>query len=373
MSFSFSSLIRLLVLLALGSTMLAVGLSRLDPPGPGWRSRRTPRDFNVNECFLDVTDRTPRWLDSETGRVVSAPLADGDVLEVASSSPWVDEHGHRQVVGRWSSRTKDGPMSMSHDFGLARYTFPGGEKLDQVSTEIVPVGPPCWFPGTRARVLFAAGDGELYRYAFEAEDRQKSDPERDPRPSPIAWRCPKPGQGEVFLGDLTWPDDPRLGGCVVASLRLQGPDGRGGRVYSRTQLWWLKLNHAGTHIVDAGRLIVPEPGADDDGYDERSPSLATRSDGRLALAYLHHRGEIRGWELRVAPVSIDAERHVPSALQSAFRVLAPGCQAAPAAFSPDGRWLTAIVGAHPSVARMKRLATDAAFPAPAPAHLAASP
>src|SRR3954468_14182751 len=166
MSFSFSSLIRLLVLLALGATMMAVGISRLDPPKPAWRVRRPAQYSNINEYFLDVRDRTPRWLDVQTGQVKAQALSDGDVLEVASCAPWVDERGRTQVVGRWSSRTKDGPMSMSQDFGLARYTFPGGEMLDHASPEIVRVGPPCWFPGTRARILFVAGDGMLYHYAF---------------------------------------------------------------------------------------------------------------------------------------------------------------------------------------------------------------
>ena len=116
-----------------------------------------------------MADRTPRWLDAETGTVTTFPIEEGDVLEAASCSPWVDEKGRHQVIGRWSSRTKDGPMSMSTDFGLARYMFPSGQLLDHVSTDIVPVGAPSWFPGTRANILFAAGDGNLYKYAFETE------------------------------------------------------------------------------------------------------------------------------------------------------------------------------------------------------------
>ena len=140
MSFSFSSLIRLIVLLALTATMLAVGLARLDPVRPERRTRCMTRFSNINEYFLDVADRIPRWLDSEDGKIGSHPPEDGDVLEAASCAPWVDEKGHGQVAGRWSSRTRNGSMSVSSDFGLARYTFPGSEMLDHVSTEIVPVG-----------------------------------------------------------------------------------------------------------------------------------------------------------------------------------------------------------------------------------------
>jgi len=369
MSFSFSSMIRLLVLLALGTTMLAVGLSRLDPPAPGWRTRRVIRDYNINEYFIEATDRTPRWLDSETGRVTGSPLVDGDVLEAASSSPWVDEQGRRHVIGRWSRRTKNGPLSVSEDFGLARYTLPGGEPLDQVSTEIVPVSPPCWFPGTRARVVFTAGDGMLYHYAFEAEGRPKAgagpDGGRDARPIPMAWRCPVPGGGRFFIGDVTWPDDPRMGGCLLVALRHQGPEADGPRGFSPTELWWLKLNHAGTAIVEAGRLIHPDQSVSSGGpCEERSPVVSTLPDGIIILGYLSQRTGETGWQLRVGTIAIDPDRRIPSLLGSSTRALADRCQSANPAFSPDGRWLNAIVGGPHAECRIVRVRTVGAITDP---------
>ena len=362
MSFSFSSLIRLMVMLALGSTMVAVGLARLDPPRPTWRARNVAPAFNINEYYVDVTDRTPRWLDAETGRIVEGPLADGDVLEAASCSPWVDDRGHRQVIGRWSSRTEDGPMSMSKDFGLARYTYPGGEPLDHISTEIVPTSSPCWFPGTRARVVFTAGDGKLYRYAFEPQEGTPIGKGRDPRPTPLTWRCPRPGGGEVFLGDLTWPEDPRLGGCLVVSLRHQGVGGGAPRAFSRTQLWWLKLNHAGTEVVEAGRLIAPAAAASADEFEERSPNVATLPDGRIVLVYLRQRAGGTTWELRVAAIAIEGDRRTPSIAEAATRAVAEHYQAAHPAFSPDGRWLNAIVGDSHRATRTLRVRTESVLP-----------
>ncbi len=347
MSFSFSSLIRLLVLLALSTTLLAVGLSRLDPPRPERRTRRTVSHMNINEYFLDVTDRSPRWLDVETGKVVASSLEDGGVLESATCSPWVDEKGHRHVVGRWSSRTKDGPMSMSNDFGLARYTFPGGKMVDQVSTEIVPVGPPCWFPGTGARILFAAGDGMLYHYSFEPEPSLtsvKSEVRPDAKPMPLTWRCDKPGEGAVYISDVSWPEDPRMGGCVVVSLRDQMISSEGSRRFSRTQLWWLRLNFAGTEIVECGRLLIPGDQDQSDGFDERSPAVGSLSDGRLVLAYLQQSGARTTWELRVTPIDFEGERRVPVAHASENFLLAERCQPAQPSFSADGRWINAITG-----------------------------
>ena len=361
MSFSFSSLIRLLVLMAVGTTMLAVGLSRLDPPKPALRSRRPASHMNINEYFLDVADRSPRWLDVETGQVAAYSLEDGDVLEAATCSPWVDEKGGRQVIGRWSSRTKDGPMSMSSDFGLARYTFPGGKMVDQVSTEIVPVGPPCWFPGIGARILFAAGDGLLYHYAFEPEPWIKlADPgaRRDAKPRPLNWACDKPGDGNVFISDVTWPEDPRMGGCVVVALREQSLMPEGGRSYSRTQLWWLKLNFAGTEVVECGRLLPPaEDGLADNQYDERSPTVGTLPDGKLVVSYLLQRGGSPAWELRVAPITLEADRHLPVAHQSESQVLSVRCQPAYPSFTSDGRWINAISGPTAAESHVTRFST----------------
>ena len=359
MSFSFSSLIRLIVVMALGSTMLAVGLSKLDPPKPGWRAPRAARYFNINEYFLNATDRTPRWLDAETGQIRSIPVEDGDVLESASCSPWVDEKGNHQVIGRWSKRTKDGPSSMSIDFGLARYSFPGGQILDYVSTETVPVGVPSWFPGTRARVLFAAGDGNLYHYAFEPEAWMKeADPEAkgDSSPKVVTWKCPKPGIGNVFISDLTWPEDPRMGGCVVVSLREQSPNSQGLRTFTRTGLWWLRLNHAGTEVVEAGRLLTSDSvGSHDVPCDERAPTVGILANGKLVLAYLYQRDKARGWELRVAPIEFEGDHHIPKADDLKSRVVSTECMPSPPTFSSDGRWLNAIVEIGPTAGRVTRL------------------
>ena len=359
MSFSFSSLIRLIVVMALGTTMLAVGLSKLDPPKPGWRTLHASTYSNINEYFLNVMDRTPRWLDAETGRVGEYPLEDGDVLEAAGCSPWVDEKGDRQVVGRWSSRTKDGPMSMSTDFGLGRYTFPGGRLLDHVSTEIIPVGPPAWFPGTRARVLFAAGDGNLYHFAFEPEPWMKeADPlaKGDLKPKLVTWKCPKPGIGNIFLSDLTWPEDPRMGGCVVVSLREQSEASRGSRTFTRARLWWLKLNHAGTEVVEAGRLLAPQSDESLDGpCDERSPTIGVVAGGKLVVAYMYQRDKARGWELRLTPVEFEGDHQVPRADESKGVLVVDGCMPSHPTFSTDGRWLNAIVDAGSATGRSARL------------------
>lgn len=366
MSFSFSSLVRLIVFLALGSTTLAVALSKLDPPTPVWRTRVATRYSNLNEYFMNFTERTPRWLDAESGQILSTPLDDADVLEAASSAPWVDDQGEYQVAGRWSSRTRKGPMSISTDFGLARYSFPSGRLLDHVSTEIVPVCPPCWFPGTRARILFAGGDGELYHYAFESELHAKgleTEVNRDDRPTLVEWACPKPGLGKVFLSDLSWPEDPRLSGYVVVSLREQSPDTEAFRTFSGATLWWLKLNNAGTEIVEAGRLNVSDvPGHREFPIDQRSPTVGTLADGKPVVAYLVENEDRKSWDLRLAPIEFEGDHHLPKALESKSVRLACNCQPAHPSFTKDGRWINAVAETTVPNGRILRLPLPASFP-----------
>lgn len=209
MTVSVHSMVRLTIFLAVGSTILAVGVSRLDPPRQIRRSLQPVTTMNVNDSALRKPDRHPRWLDLETGDLTTISINAHDVFEAASCSPWVDESGKRQVVGRWSSRSVEGPLMVSQAFGLGRYSYPDGELLNQVDSEIVPIGPPCWFPGTQARVLFSAGDGQLYRFAFEPMettdyDMLNQDEPVDHQPTALTWGCPKPGRGDVFISDISW-------------------------------------------------------------------------------------------------------------------------------------------------------------------------
>jgi hypothetical protein len=366
MSFSFSSLVRLIVIMGLGAIILAVGLSKLDPPRPNLRKRVATKYYNINDYLIKQRDRSPRWIDADTGQVVSSPLDDGDVLEAASCAPWVDEKGQHQVAGRWSSRTDMGPMSISTDFGLARYSFPSGRLLDHVSTEIIPVGPPCWFPGNRARILFVGGDGDLYQYAFEPDDYAKNldpDAHRDEKPMPLKWRCPKPGLGKVFLSDVSWPEDPRLIGYVLVALREQSPGTEPLRSFSGTTLWWLKLDLAGTEIVEAGRLLLSDcPDRFDSEVDHRSPTVGTLPGGKPAVAYLVESGKNKpGWELRIAPIEFEGDHRVPIAHKSKSVRLSTECLPSHPSFSADGLWLNAIAESSMTNGRIVRVPVSHLF------------
>ena len=361
--FSFSSLTRLAVLLAVVACAVAVGVSRLAPAPMISRSLRPITTVNINDYLLRVADRQPRWLDSETGEVKVTPIVADDVLEVASCSPWVDDNGERQMVGRWSNRTANGTQTVNHAFGLARYSFPGCRVLDRVTSEVVPVSPPCWFPGTSARVLFVAGDGLLYHYAFEGEG-QAGDAAAafaDAAPIPVAWGCPRPGGGEVHVCDVSWPEDPRLGGRLVASMRTTEVGPGTERSYSRSRLYWLQLDPAGTKIVATGPLVDHDANrSSSPNCDERSPTVALLPDGSLGLAFTQLAEGGSSWTTRLGALRVDADGRPIAAPSATARVVAPRSQAAPLAFSTDGRFLNVLVGDRDQTDAVARIATVAA-------------
>ena len=47
------------------------------------------------------------------------------------------------------------------------------------------------------------------------------------------------GDGDAIVSDLAWPDDARLGGKLVGSLRVK--DRKSG-LYRKRQIWWLELD-----------------------------------------------------------------------------------------------------------------------------------
>jgi hypothetical protein len=309
--------------------VVAVGVGRMVPAGLDMRmlSGQAP-------VLLDRegrTDRGLRFVDPASGRVETLLLPAGDLLENASCSPWIDPEGHRQVVGRWSEFSGRPDDLVVRKLGLARYSYPDGAVLDRIETDDLPFRAPCWYPGTGARVLFAGGDGRLYRYSFEnaaiGKDRPMS------RPEAIAVRPGVMPLERLYLTSPTWPTDPRLGGrLLVAVTHLDELDDN---LMARSSIWWIELNGAGNEVVAAGR--VTETSRE---LAELSPSVGVAPDGTLLLAYLGQRRRTATWDLLVAPLHVDPKTGVPSARTAETVELASGLSPETPAFSPDARVLT---------------------------------
>jgi hypothetical protein len=311
----------------------------------------------IDGYYFAPKDLAARFLDPETGRVVRPGLPEGEMFDQVSCSPWVDDRGRWQAVGRWSSGSGEAEDRALHEVGLARFTFPGGEALDRIPTEIVPAGPPCWFPGTEARVLFAAGDGQLYRVDFEGDgDGPRRSRRREPQP--LDWDVEPPGGGPVFMAGPAWPTDGRLGGRVLVSLMTtERVDGRAR--YSGSRLWWLQLDADGSAIKAAGRLTVPDPSQPDAPEDdERGPTPVAMADGSLALAYLCRPAGRLSWQLRLAPIEVDPQTGAPSVRADLGRTLADDCLPIAPVAEADGRHLVCIRRAGAMEPCIHRLALD---------------
>jgi len=126
-------------------------------------------------------------------------LPEGDELHFAGASPWRDERGRWQVVGRVGSFFGDGERQVGDRLHPDALRVPGGAVLDRVATERLPASAPCWEPGTSARVVFAAGDGQLYRGSTSNPPTRRglTPCEGVRRPEPLSWAVPQPGLGRL--------------------------------------------------------------------------------------------------------------------------------------------------------------------------------
>jgi hypothetical protein len=302
----------------------------------------TPPHYGViNGFVLNPWPDGLRFLDAETGQMRRFNVPDGDRFEYGSCSPWQDDQGEYQVVGRWMQQ-QDGLAPNEHlyrSFGVARYAMPSGRILNRIALEHMPASHPCWFPDMTARVIYAGGDGRLYKLDFEATDRDGTGD--NPAPHELVWRCPLPAS-QVAVRDPVWSGDPRLGGRLIASLQLWEGDGHADVV--RGRLWWLALSPDGGSIVAAGPLTDPRLGSEHSALtEERFPNLAKTPDGRLALAFLSRSAFRDRWQLHLAPVSIESPGGEPVVNTETSWVVADEHLAALPPFSADGQWIYGIV------------------------------
>jgi hypothetical protein len=299
------ALVQLFAYAIVGSAVLALVLGKMLPdepePQPERRFCQLSRYVPVNIRRVPITSSDVQIFDIETGCTCSLALAQGERLELTSVSPWRDEQGEVQLVGRWS-RLTGGWQAKLTSVGLGRFAFPSGRPLDRVEIDILPTSPPCWYPGTGAKVLFAAGDGRLYSFSFDGLASTKSAKSRlYCEPIPISWCTKPPGEGPVFLCNPFWPTDQRLRGKLLVSLRLQQRV-EGQLRYSSPRLWWLELDAEGAAIVAAGPLIDRDE--DGDGTSRQFPLAAAAPDGTLLLAHLWKPRMFSRWSLAVAPISL---------------------------------------------------------------------
>jgi hypothetical protein len=352
MRFTLTGLFRTTLLLGLVSGAVAVARARFEPVPTGFREAVPPRYGVINDYVLDshkITD--PRFIDVQTGAVGLLPLSEGDRLDNVSCSPWRDEEGNYQLIGRWTKRhARPDTQLLCDAFGLARFEMPSGRMIERIPTRVVPTSLPTWAPGTEARVVFASGDGKLYTIDFDhnrLHNRSSEESPADgevPRVTEIVWRASAPTGPKIFR-DPCWPSDPRFKGRMIVSLQLALGASRQGS--APAQLWWTELSPDGRSIVDAGPLTVPlDAGATAaaSATDERFPGVANLPGVGLTIAYLRRDGHRQNWHLMVAPVSFDSQRDsLPVVRPETAQIITRQHLPAQPAFAADGRSIFAVL------------------------------
>lgn len=320
--------------LALLATVLAVVLSRINPPTPTVRTPRTVPLAVGPETVAELSPPKTIIFDPETGLADPSASKVGMDLYHASGSPWKDERGRSQMVGVLSGL----PQGGSGEPALVRTSLPDGGLFDRLPMESLPAGRPCWSPDRSARILFVDSRSRLVRVDFEERPNRRG----ELRPTTVRWRSEVAGSDGLLGGDISWPDQPSLKGRILVSVSPRSTAGGVSRL-ELDQIWWLQLDPESTEIVAAGRLTRAE--VPDDGLtSERCPVIGTDVGGRLLLAYLQRRThDLRShWRLKVVPIVIRPDSGALTVLDAESRTLCERCVATTPSFSADHRWLRCL-------------------------------
>jgi hypothetical protein len=349
MKWCFGMLIRALAVSALGIVAIAIALGRSTGYTPPVNHAAAVRFHGVNMRCTPDGEGQPCFIDRQSGEILRLEVPAGEVLDYVSCSPWRDERGQFQAVGRWMNRAGKQYAFLPQDFGLARVSLPEGKILERVCLEQVPIGEPCWIPGLAPRILFPSGDGQIYRYDFAEPGQSPGGAKKQSQLQRVEWAIAPPGTGMVYVRDLIWPAEAALGGRLIAAVCYLEHENRHERPKMKgPELWWLRLDRDQTVVEAAGRLTVADTedalGDEDEDVEERLANVAATADGELALAYLSRSSLEQHWELRVAPIAIEPVTGVPTVLRSSSREVGKGFVCSAPTFSADGRWLYGVRG-----------------------------
>ena len=348
MRFSLFSLVRLIGFMALCSSALAIGVSRVNPHFNGERTPAPSRYIGLNGVFFYPPQTRDMLLDTETGKTLKAKLGTTFSVDFACSAPWRQKGGSVPVVGRMISSSGMARERLCEGSGLGVFDFETGELLTELNIEQGPVisGRPCWIPGITDRIIYPAGDGNLYVRDLYQDNGQgcdgpfannRTNPSRSAQP--LVWQCERPAEGAFILGDPIIPINPEFGGRMIVTLTpTRSPGKKLG--YHPSELWTLKFERETLAILEATRLTEPE--AENEMVDERLANLTVSSEGQPVIAFLKRTKGEQPWGLKFATVSIDANTGRLSTKRADEIGLSKDHAVTLPCFSPDGRWIFAI-------------------------------
>ncbi len=335
---------RVFVILLGASFVAALVVSTIDAS----RSSATPLGATQVEAISSTSrpdhlqDRTCFYLiDRESSRCDVVPMPLNSQWGQLSVSPWCDAEGN--TVGVCSSFRSAATGAEQSFGGLARLRLPEGEAIDEVKLDLLPMGRVCWVPAHPGRILYAAGDGQLYRHDLPGWSSDPGQPVTDGSASlsestpRVVWQGSPPCVGPTYIADPVWPSHPLFRHLVFATIvgRHRESDRASTCV---TELMWLLMSADGDVVKAAGLLDIPTKNAPGDRMILRQfPNVELGRDGTIRLAYLERVQGDRRLCLVVVPIAIDPATSFPHVLaRSEPRVLDEDSAVVPPLFSADG-------------------------------------
>jgi hypothetical protein len=356
MRFSLTSLIRFAGLLALALCAVAIGLARAVPDMPVFRTTSAPRFFGLNGSAFFPPMPGGFLLDAETGALAKPVSTAEERVDYLTCSPWTTEPGRFEFIARMLRRDGEAPDALCAGVDLARFSQDGSRAfVGRLDLKPVVCGRPCWVPGHPNALLFAGGDGGLYRQelATDAEVWASGEPDESgadsygatSRRTAITWGCDAPGDDFPLMSDPICPPIAAMKGRVIVTLSLARRTA--GRVqFTPLQLWWLELDDDLSTIVAAGPLLgdpstVPEHSTNALAT-ARLANLAEGPGGRIVVAFLARSIGDSSYQIGVGALEVDPASGRPSLDPRGIRVVGTDVAATTPPLSPDGRWLYLI-------------------------------
>ena len=336
-------LTRLLVLFIALTSLLALAVAGIESP-PEWSgpvlSERWDSIHDENWAHQAGGATDLYLIERQGGRCNTVSLPGKGHWSALCVSPWTDPAGSGQAVGLYFIPPDQGESGGF--LGLARLRLPEARIIDQVPVDVLPTSRPCWVPDRPGSIVFAAGDGQLYRQDFDDAAPLASSPQTDsagrmPGPSlrRLAWNCPRPSHVAYYLTDPAWSTHPRLRHLLVVTL-MSPPHPKDGKPMKGTQFWWLRMNRDGLTIDASGPLSDRLATRDTRETIQRYPTLIAGRTGEILLAYLTHEPGQRKGRLQAVAVQLDARTGEPSVLAASRRTITEECATLPPVFSADG-------------------------------------
>jgi hypothetical protein len=355
MSLSIGRVGRLVFRAALALTLVALFLGRYTPRerSTSCADQRTaahPRYLAIPISRCLNPPYVPRILDTQTTVMTPCRVEDAENLEFLGCSPWRDRAGQHQMAALYWGGSGNRPAHAPGPIELIRCTFPAGKVVDRAIADPIPRGPICWAPDRSDRIVFAAGDGRLYRHDF-SEGQGGGSKRCEAKSIPLRWKGKRRRNGRPFYQDPCWPDQPELGRRLLVSV-VTSDSADTQEQLPKPRLCWVRPDSDVRRIMEIRRAIIPVGVSPD--VEERLPSVGRAADGTLVLAYLVRPLSRPRWELRVAPIAVEPSDESPRVLTSETRRLAEECEAVVPAFSPDGRWIFAALLDTPPQVRIQR-------------------